>query len=285
MMYCVLGYLAFVYYYAILKKVIPKYNFLNKIKILNIPVFPFFLFFPNLHFWSSGIGKDTLLFFCIALFVYSLFNIKKNIINIAISILISVFIRPHITMFLIVGFGVGYTFSGEVKPFQKFFMTLLFFTGFLLLFDYVLNFIKLESVDLESIEGYAANKSGVLKSKATSGVDISSYPYPLKILTYLYRPLFFDINNLLAIVASFENLFLLLLSAKLFKIKNIKYLKISNKIIKGSVVFLLTGTLTFSLILGNLGIMLREKNMFTPLFLITAYWLLSVTKNKVTTKI
>ena len=280
-LYCVLGYKAIVYYYVILKKLTSNFQSLKKTKILNISIFPFFLFFPNLHFWSSGIGKDTLLFFCIALFVYSLFDLRQNVVNITLSIVLSIFVRPHITMFLIVGFGFGYALSGELKSYQKFFVILIFALGFSLMFNYVLSFIKLESLDLESVEKYANHKATVLSSKSTSGIDISSYPYLLKILTYLYRPLFFDINNAIAIVASFENLFLLLLTFKLFKRKNLKYIKKSGRIIKGSVFFLLIGTLTFSLILGNLGIMLREKNMFTPLFLIMAYWLLSVSSFKI----
>ncbi len=281
MLYSMLGYIALIYFYVILKRIVPNYQFLNKLTIINIPIFPFFLFFPNLHFWSSGIGKDTLLFFCIALFIYSLLNLKKNIFNIILSIILSVFVRPHITIFLIAGFGIGYTLSSELKSYQKVFVISFFIIGFGLMFNYVLGFIKLESLDMTSIETYANNKSKVLSAKSTSGVDISNYSYPLKVFTYLYRPLFFDINNVIAIIASFENLFLLLLTLKVFKVKNIGHIKKADHIIKGSVAFLLIGTLTFSLILGNLGIMLREKNMFTPVFLIVAYWLLSISKIKI----
>ncbi len=282
MLYCVIGYIGVVYYYIILKKIIPNYIELKRIKILNIPIFPIFFFFPNLHFWSSGVGKDTLLFLCVALFIFSLLNLKKNIFNLILSFVLSIFIRPHITLFLIIGFGFGFTFSGALKLYQKVIIVSIFILGFALMFNYVLNFIRLESLDGEVIEEYVNFKSKALNSNAGSGVDISGYSYPLKILTYLYRPFFFDINNPIAILASFENLFLVLLTLKIFTIKNIKRIFVSNYIIKGSVIFLLIGTLTFSLILGNLGIMLREKNMFTPTFLIVAYWLISISKkNKV----
>ena len=277
-LYTVLGYIGLVYFYLILKKIVPNYHYLRKLKILNISVFPFYLFFPNLHFWSCGVGKDTLLFLCVALFIYSLIELKKNIGNLSLSILLSVFVRPHMTIFLIAGFGIGYTLSSNITTYKKVIMSSVFVFAFFLLFDYALNFIQLESVDTSSIKEYADTKAKVLSSKSNSGVDISGYPYPLKILTYLYRPFFFDINNPIAVIASFENLFLLLLTLKIFKFKNIRHIKQASHIIKGSIVFLLIGTLTFSLILGNLGIMLREKNMFTPVFIIVAYWLLSVSK-------
>ena len=277
-LYCVLGYIAIVYYYVILKKVVPNHQFLKKTKILNISIFPFFLFFPNLHFWSSGVGKDTLLFACIALFIYSLLEIRKNFIKLILSLVLSIFIRPHITMFLIVSFGISTTVSRGMKQYQKLILVLGFIVGFTLMFDFVLDFIQLESIDYTSVETYANNKVKALSAKSTSGVDVSSYPYLLKILTFLYRPLFFDINNAIAIIASFENLFLLLLTRRLLKRRYFRLWIKSGNIVKGSTFFLLIGTLTFSLILGNLGIMLREKNMFTPLFLIVAYWLMSYPK-------
>lgn len=274
-LYCILGYIAIVYYYVILKKLVPNYKFLKKTKILNISIFPFFLFFPNLHFWSSGVGKDTLLFACIAVFIYSFLDIKRNLTKLILSIVISIFIRPHITLFLIVAFGISTTVSRGINQYQKFVLVLGFIVGFTLMFDFVLTFIQLESIDYTSVETYANNKVKALSAKSTSGVDVSSYPYLLKVMTYLYRPLFFDINNATAILASFENLFLLLLTKRLLKQRYIRLLIKSGNLIKGSTLFLLIGTLTFSLILGNLGIMLREKNMFTPLFLIVAYWLIS----------
>ena len=37
-------------------------------------LFPLLFYMPNLHFWSCGVGKDTLLFFCIGLFSYGWYN-------------------------------------------------------------------------------------------------------------------------------------------------------------------------------------------------------------------
>lgn len=280
LLYSIIGYIGIVYYYLILKKSVANYTDLRKIKILNISIFPLLFFLPNLHFWSSGVGKDTILFFCIAIFIYSIFNIKKNIFNLILCFVLSVFIRPHITLFLIIGFGFGFTFSGALKLYQKITIVAIFIIGFALMFNYVLSFVQLENVSVEAIEDYANHKSKVLNSKSGSGVDISNYPYPLKILTYLYRPFFFDVNNPIAIIASFENFFLLILTIKIFTLSSIRRFLKSNYFIKGSVMFLLIGTLTFSLILGNLGIMLREKNMFTPTFLIVAFWFLSFIKQK-----
>jgi hypothetical protein len=84
------------------------------------------------------------------------------------------------------------------------------------------------------------------------------------VLTFLYRPFFFDINGIPALIASFENLLLLLLSVKVLRNSPFKSFRKSPFIIQGLIYFLIIGTLAFSQSLGNLGIMLRMRNMFLP---------------------
>lgn len=266
------GYFAFVYFLAILKTLMPYYKYLNSIKILNFRIFPLILFFPNLHFWSAGVGKDTLLFFCIALFAYSLLSYKKRMFGILIALIISFLVRPHITLFLITGFGLGIIFGEKIKGYQRTFLTVFFGFAFVFIFSSVLSFVKIDEFNIENIEEFSDEKARVLSVKGGSVVDISGYPYPLKVFTFLYRPLFFDINNPIAIVASFENLLLLILTLKFIFNKPFKWLKKSDYIIKGAFVFFILGTLSFSLILGNLGIMLRQKNMFMLLFYLFILW-------------
>src|SRR4051794_8522995 len=84
-MYSVLGYFGFVLFYKIVKENIPDFNKIRKFKIFSFPVFPYLLFLPNLQFWTSGIGKDTILFFCCMSFIYALNKYKKWFFLIIIS--------------------------------------------------------------------------------------------------------------------------------------------------------------------------------------------------------
>src|SRR5690606_7463522 len=47
--------------------------------VLGIHIFPLLFFIPMLHFWCSGVGKDSVLMFCIGLVVYASVNIVKRI--------------------------------------------------------------------------------------------------------------------------------------------------------------------------------------------------------------
>lgn len=268
MIYTLLGYIGIVCFYVLFSKHI-KFN----TKLGNYNLFPLVFFLPNLHFWSAGLGKDTLLFFCIGLFVYSMQQPSKHLFKIALIMILSYIIRPHITIFLIASFGLGFVLDGNLKLYQKFFLGGVFLVAFILLFDNIMEFLKIEDLNTDTVDQFSESKVSLLsRAKTGSSVDISNYPYPLKIFTFLYRPLFFDINGVLAIVASFENLLLLILSWKLVRLNPIKIFKNGNFIVKSLFIFLIIGSLSFSLILGNMGIMLRQKNMFIPALLFVCLW-------------
>lgn len=280
-LYGLLGFIGFTYFFKILKTLFDDIYILKKIKIFSVSIFPLFWFLPNLHFWSAGIGKDTILFFCIALFLYSMLNIRRRLFGLMISVIFSLLIRPHITLFLFLGMGMGYALDKSVKSYQKIIFFLFFAVGIISMFGYVTNFIQLESLDSSSIDQYTSQRASNLNdSDTSSGLDVSQYSFPMKVFTYLYRPLFYDTSGGLSIISSFENLLLLLFTLKIIRNKPFKGFKKSSFLIKGMLIFFILGTLAFSQILGNLGIMLRQKNMFIPVFFIFGYYLIAYNYNK-----
>ena len=281
-LYTCLGFLGFTYFYAIIKIKIPQIYELNKSKLFGIGIFPTLLFLPNLHFWSSGVGKDTLIFFCIALFFYSSLKVSKRFLGIIISIGLSFVIRPHITLFMLMALGLGVTFDGRLKSYQKMLIALVFAGVFVSAVNYVMNFVQLESLNTETVDEYSNTRASNLayKKGTSTAVDTSSYPYPLKVFTFLFRPLFFDANSVLSLVASVENLFLLLFFIKILGNRFTKGFKRSNYLIKASGFLFLMGALSFSLILGNLGIMLRQKTPFIMMLIIFGYSTILMNKQR-----
>ncbi|MCB0442781.1 MAG: hypothetical protein KDC50_01885 [Flavobacterium sp.] len=283
MIYTLFGYMGFIYLFKIAKEQIPELDSLRSKRFFGIPIYPWIWFLPNLHFWSCGIGKDTILFLSISLFVFSIYNFRKRWLLLVISLIFSLTIRPHIILFLLVAFGIGYTFDVKLKLYKRVLIFLIFFAGFIAIFPYVLDFIKLENFEFNAIEQYTNNKAAKLnKAGAESGIDISGYPLSLKIFTFLFRPLFFDINGFLAVLSSFENLTLLSYTIFILFRKPFTAFKKANYIIKGMIIYFAIGSLAFSLILGNLGIMLRQKNQLFPLFIIFSLWTIScyIQRNK-----
>lgn len=276
MLYSFLGFIGFTYFYLIALEFIP-YN--SKFNGYNL--FPLILYMPMLHFWSSGVGKDTLLFFCIGIFFYGIVKPFKRILMIVFALSLSYFVRPHMTLFMVVSFGLSYMTGSKISKFQRIVFSIAMVIIVINILPSVLKFAKVEDASIESFNDFSVNKSALL-SRATVGsrIDISSYPFPLKVFTFLFRPLFFDINGLPALIASFENLILLILTIKVFRNNPINSFQKAPFVIKGLVFFLIIGTFAFSQSLGNLGIMIRMRNMFLPGLLIFILWSFSYKKQK-----
>ncbi|WP_432411014.1 hypothetical protein [Rasiella sp. SM2506] len=276
LMYALVGYLGFVYLYVIFKERI-KYN----TNIFKIPLFPILLFLPNMHFWTCNVGKDTLLFFCIMFMFYGMSRSKIHWGKIVFSLLLAYLVRPHIAAFLVAAFGFAYLLDGDLKGYQKAFFIMVMIAGFALVYESLMQYLRIESFDLDTISSYSDDKVTKLSRDSTgSSVDMSSYPLPLKVFTFLYRPLFIDANGILGMLASVENFILLGLSVKLLWLNPFKIFFKSKTFFKALSVFLILGAISFSLILGNLGIMLRQKNMFIPALLFICLWAFSYKTEK-----
>ncbi|UOK43760.1 MULTISPECIES: hypothetical protein [Flavobacterium] len=274
MIYSLLGFIGLTFFYVLAVKTI-SYNS----KFGNYTLFPLVFFMPNLHFWSSAVGKDTLLFLCIGMFSYGLLNISRRIFLIAIALVLSYIVRPHITLFLLVSFGLSYIMSSKVSGAKRIVLSVILIGIGIAILPSVMEFAKIEETTMESFEQFSEKKADLL-SRANSGsrIDISSYPFPLKVFTFLYRPLFFDINGIPAAIASVENLLLLIISFSIFRNKPVQTFKAAPFVVKGLVIFLIIGTLAFSQSLGNLGIMIRMRNMFLPGLLLFILWSFSYRK-------
>lgn len=276
MIYSLIGFIGLTYFYINAIQLIP-----SNPSFRNYNLFPLLFFLPNLHFWSCAVGKDTLVFACIGFVIHGLCSPFKRMPFIVIGMILIYFIRPHITLFLLLAFGIAY-FSGKNISFLK---RILFF-GVMIgiaiaILPLVMRFSKIEEASLAGFDKFSQTKAAVLSGINTnSAVDIANYPFPLKIFTFLFRPFFFDINGIPSVLASLENLLLLVLTFSIFRNKPISSFRNAPFIIQGMVYFLIIGTLAFSQSLGNLGIMIRMRNMFLPGFIIFIFWHFSYIKDK-----
>ncbi len=270
MFFSFIGVIGVCCFFSIALTLIPYHSF-----FLGYLAFPLVFFAPNLHFWSSGIGKDTLLFTCIGLFGFSLLNIKRRIPLIIISLLLAFAIRPHVVLLLSVSFGLAYIFGGNVSGFKKIAFSVILFGVSAAILPTVMEFVKLENTSIASISERGAEQAKGLTVGSGSSIDISSYPFPMKVFTFLFRPLFFDVHNVLGAIVSIENLLLLILVYKSFKFRTLDTFRAAPFLIKGMLIFVILGTVLFSQSLGNLGIMIRMRNMFLPGLLLYCLWALS----------
>lgn len=253
------GYLGFVFFYIFFKETIR-----TKVKVFRIEYITLILFLPNMHFWTVAFSKGSLIFLGIALFAYAMRLPQKRLIPLFIGSFIVYHIRPHVFLFLAAGAVVGYfTGKDKVPLYQKLIVYVAFIGGFILFFDEVLAManINLEQESLlEGFESFATKRATSL-SRSGSGVDLTTYPLALKLVTFWFRPLFFDAPGAIGLFVSFENLLYILLMLKLFDKGFIRYLKNSSSLVKMSATIFFTSSLALAMVMANLGIAMRQKSM------------------------
>lgn len=241
---------------------------ITPLKLFNIKIWPLILLLPSLHFWSAGVGKDSLVFLFIAMFFYGARDLRKHIALVAISLILLYHIRPHMAFIVFFSTAMMLFFDSKLHFSYKLVFFAISIFGFVAIYDSVLEFLKIDEVNSENIEALF-EKSSTNLSYGKSFVDMSSYPYIFKVFTFLFRPLFFDAHNLTSFLNSIENAISLILAFTILKKVNIlEAYKSSPVHLKILLLTFLISAIAFAGALSNFGIMVRMKNMTFVYYLI-----------------
>jgi hypothetical protein len=252
------GYIGFLHFYIFFKE-----NVRLDVKVWGYDLLLILLFLPNMHFWTSSLGKGSLIFLGLGLFAYAMRFPQKRLFALLLGSFFVYMIRPHMFMFLAVGAVIGYFTGREKVPFyQKIIVYAAFAGGLFLLSDQILGTANINEEDVVgSFQDFSQVQAGRLSRSSGSGVDISNYSLPLKLFTFWYRPLLVDAPGALGIFVSFENLLYLILSWKLVDKDFIPFLKKSSSLVKMSLVIFISSSIALSFVMSNLGIAMRQKSM------------------------
>jgi len=229
---------------------------------------------PNLHFWTSSIGKGSVIILGLGLLVYGLNRFNVRFFQILLGLALVYFVRPHIILsfFFAIIFAITFLKSGLSNG-LKLFIVVCSLLLFYLLNDNVLEYAELENLNVFDSE--VLTKRSTSLTSATSGFDINSYSLPMKLFTFWFRPLFIDSPNILGIFVSFENLFYFYLFFALlfYGPKNFGQLNGWYRIL--IIMFFLT-SIILSQVTGNMGIAIRQKSQIMPLFFIVVAKILTL---------
>lgn len=271
-----LGYLGFFYAYLFFREKIPV-----KVKVFkSIDLLTLILFLPNMHFWTASLGKGSTIFFGLMMFTYGIVKPGSRILLLILSSFIIYHIRPHVFMFVALGAVVGYMSGKEKIPFWQKALVFTSLIGTLVLVqDQILAVMGLQGSEnlIEDFQAQSEERSADL-SDAGSGVDMSSYPLPLKLFTFWFRPLFIDAPNVLGLIVSGENLIYLLLFFKILKKDFIQFIKKSPAVVKMSFVIFFMTSLAMTFVMSNLGIIMRQKSMVMYYIFFVIYYFLAQKK-------
>lgn len=229
----------------------------------------YILLLPNLHFWTVAVGKDSIMFFAMSFLLYNIV-FKKSWIYYILPIILTAYIRVHILVFAIVAYGVTHLFiNKKMKLWSKIGLIAGVIVVMIVLTPMFAE--RLRIGEEQSLEQVLENFDS-MKAMGGSGVDMQGKNIVVKWVSFMFRPLFFDVHSVLTLIASFENVFWLMMVYLMVRKKSKKIAIQMNTYYWMSVFMTLAVTIPSAYGLYNLGIAMRQKYMIFP-FLVFAFFI------------
>jgi len=269
-----LGFIGIRYIFVMVADLFPTNH-----EILGINLFPTVFYFLNLHFWTAGVGKDAICFWGIAWFLFALQKYQSRWWQGLFALFFVYMARPHMGQALLGGTALAILLGSELKIHFKILMGAVAVIGTYFMLDGTVEFLEIEELSIEALtQKSEMTASNLSRGKVGSAVDISSYSIPMKLFTYMFRPLFFDAHNFVAFFSSVENLVYLWLSLFIYRNWTPEAIRDMPLFLKAGILTFIPVSLAFMNALSNLGVVMRMKNMTMIYFLLFCFFLISYNK-------
>lgn len=242
--------------YQLLQRIMGSNKYLYWLSII-------LLLLPNLHFWTSLIGKEALVFLVIVLFLNEIQRKRYFSFYLFLSLLIVALIRPHVAFILLLSYLLSLMMTEEFSLKIK-----IWIGAFFLMITAFFTILLTQLQDFSGgiprvIQKYEAHIRYF--KKTDSYVPLDEYYLPYKLFTFYFRPLPFEKTALFYQVISIENTVLLLLSSVML-FYGTKYFKLLRKsrLVVFSFLFILLMGIMYVYAYANYGIIMRTKIMAIP---------------------
>jgi hypothetical protein len=228
----------------------------------NLPLY--LLFIPSLHFWTSAIGKDAPIFMAAALCTWSVMNLSKRWVQFGISIGIMVLFRVHIALAAAIAIMVASLVHGQFSMGRKAALAVLSVIAGIMLLSAVQATFGVDLTDPNSLMQFMADRSAAeFQDKAST--SIASSGFAIRLLSLLFRPLFFDAKNAFALIASVENVgSVLLFTYLLTHFRDIRQMSKQVLFVRFVLFFSLILIALLAAFDYNVGLGLRERATIMP---------------------
>lgn len=270
------GYVGFVLAYLFFKENIT----INVTVFKKYDLLTLLLFLPNMHFWTVSLGKGSLIFMGLMLFIYALRFPQKRIFPLLLGGFLVYMIRPHVMLFVLVGVMIGIvTGKSKIGGGVKLLILAISISFLFAAKNSILSVAKLQDSEnvVQDFDQFASEQAGRLETSG-SGVDMSNYPLPFKFFTFWFRPLFVDSPGILGLFSSAENLIYLLLFAKITNRRFLRFIIKAPYLVKTSLIIFVLTSFALTFVMSNLGIMMRQKSMVMYFGFFVIYYFLASEK-------
>lgn len=230
------------------------------------------LLLPGASFWSAAIGKDALTFMASGLACWAAVSVNKRYITMIIAVLVMLVARPHIAAVLLMAISATMVISGQGRLITRVLLTVAAIPAAIYAVISAQAYVGLSgSLSSGAVANYIAQRQEY-NTEGGLGLDIANMSIPVRMFSYVFRPLFLDGGGALGLVVSVENLILLLIAIATVRACLKKRKTMLPKFTWWfMLLFVLISLLILSNTTANLGIAMRQKWMFLPMFLLVCF--------------
>ena len=238
------------------------------------------LFLPSFLYWSSALGKEGWSMFGIGVVSYGVAcaiakSPMRGAMLVAVGMVMITFIRPHISLSIFCGVilaaGIGKSRNPGVKAssIRMLVYGALFVMG-LILVGQTETFFGVSSLTQETGQTIMVEAEGATSEAGSAFAPVrmnSPVNAPAAIVTVLFRPLPFEVSNLVSLGTAAEGMLILALCCKNWRrLKSIPRCMRNRPYSAYCVGILLSFTYAFSAF-SNFGILARQRIQVMPFFL------------------
>jgi hypothetical protein len=261
----------------------------------------FGMLLPGLHFWTSPIGKDSLILLIYGLLAIAIVRFKGLLwFSLLIAVLVSTMIRPHVGGCALIILMIYFIQNSIQKSrgIQRFGLVVVYGAIFAVIaaavYLFLLQFVqKYSGSGYETLADFLSERQDVYASTG-SGFDTSSVPFLVRYLLFLFGGIPWELGSILQIFAMVEGAFILALPVLLLRMiwRTRRFSKkISASLLPLRLRFGATYVFFYSLLLSailtlgasNFGLIARQRIMvYVPLLF--AFILMRIVLDKYTQK-
>jgi len=238
----------------------------------------FFFMLPSLLFWTSFLSKDSIIFLFIGLSFYAFVQMQVTGVRWAplcvLSLVPITLIRPHIGGMIAIAYMAAFLFTTRKKGYvvlaAKLVLAPLLLAGAVYLVHNAAQFVQADSIDEGVTRLQTLHKGLQTGGSATGSASMSKGLALIPVMAF--RPLFWEVHNPQMAVSCIEGCFLfygfwMRKKGIFLAFRNAR----NSPALIAATVFCLEFSIIFSIGMGNVGTLVRERAMMLPFWFFIVY--------------
>jgi hypothetical protein len=227
------------------------------------------LFLPSMHYWTSAIGKDALFFFSTCMAVWATIAMRRRAPAFAAASVIMFLVRPHIAALALGSLALSVIWTRKSSLFSRLAIFAVAAAGCTFALVTLKSSFAVDMTSVEGVSGVLEGRDRLVESDNLGGSGVNA-SFPIRLLSLLFRPLFFDVSNLPGLVASFESVLLMIFVGLLiYRARTLGALLRGVLVVRFTFIYSVITIVGLSLVYYNVGLGLRQKwSMIMPAVLV-----------------